>query len=123
MMTITEIEHNVGLFVNALLNKPSVSLPAKYVSVHSDIIRYVDAFATWSEVSGKRCEFIECSPEQYERMLGAFGKELASQFKLNEVAPNWGKAHGGDVVTAKELGIEGELLNLKQSLEANKDKL
>ena len=122
-MWVTDIEHNVGVFVDALIARPSISLPAKYVSVCTDVLPYKDVFATWSEVSGKRCEFIQCAPEQYERMFGVFGKELASQFRLNEVAPDWGKAHGKDVVTGKDLGIEEDLLSLRQSLEANKEKL
>ncbi|KAK4542907.1 hypothetical protein LTR36_006096 [Oleoguttula mirabilis] len=123
IMWVTDVEHNVGAYVNAVLAKPSISLPAKYVSVHTDILPYKDVFTIWSEVSGKRCEYIECSAEQYERMYGVFGAELASQYKLNAAAPDWGKAHGTEVVTAEELGIAGELLDLKQSLEANKDKL
>ncbi|KAK5130563.1 hypothetical protein LTR08_001943 [Meristemomyces frigidus] len=123
VMWVTDVEHNVGLFVAALIAQPAVSLPAKYVSVHSDILPYADVFATWSAVTGKRCEFIQCAPAQYERMMGVFGKELASQLALNEVAPDWGRGHGGDVVTAKELGIEGEVLSLRQSFEANKERL
>ncbi|KAK5123032.1 hypothetical protein LTR85_003598 [Meristemomyces frigidus] len=123
IMWVTDIEHNVGIFVNTVLAKPSVSLPAKYVSVHTDILSYTDVFAAWSEVTGRRCEYIECSAEQYERLYGVFGKELASQFKLNEVAPEWGKPYGEDLVTAKELGLEHELLDLRQSLTANKERL
>ena len=122
-MWVTDIEHNVGLFVHATLSNPSVSLPAKYVSAHTDIVPYKDLYAAYAEVSGKRVAYLECSPEQAEYILGIHGKELARQFKLNGVAPDWGKAHKGDVVTAKELGIEGQLLGLKQSLEANKEKL
>lgn len=123
-MWMTEVENNVGVFVKHVLAKPEISLPAKYVSVHTDIRPYVDALTAWSEVSGKRAEFIEVSDKQMEGIMGFAGKEFASQLRLNEVAPDWGKAHVPNVVTAEGLGIaKEELLDMRQCLEANKNKL
>ncbi|KAK3635140.1 hypothetical protein LTR56_014912 [Elasticomyces elasticus] len=125
LMYITDIENNVGIFVKYILAKPDISRGAKYVSVHTDIVPYGDALKTWCEVTGKRAEFIEISDAASEGLMGVFGKELASQFRMNEVAEgDWGKPYGKDVVTSAELGIPAsELLNMKQSLEANKEKL
>jgi hypothetical protein len=122
-MWVTEIENNVGLFVSATLANPSLTTPAKYVSVHKEIVPFVDVFKTFAEVSGKRVECIQVPGEQYNRIYGVFGEEIASQFKLNEVASDWGKPYGKDVVTSKELGIEGQVKSMRESYEENKEKL
>lgn len=81
-------------------------------------------FKTWSEVTGKRVEFIQCTPENYEGIMMIFGKELTSQLKLNEVAPEWYAAYDEkDRVMPEDLGVQDKMLTLKQSLEANKEKL
>lgn len=120
-MWVTDVENNVGLMVYSAIQNPKISLPAKYVSVHSDILPYGDIFKVWSEVTGRRCEYLPVEGKQWERIFGVFGKEMADQFRLNEVAPDWSKPYGKDVVTAKDLGVE--LMSLRQALEANKDML
>ena len=124
-MWMTDIDNNVPVFIKYTLARPDLTLPAKVVSVHTDIRPYRDALTAWSEVSGKRAEFITVPDESYIKLLGVFGKELADQFHLNEQEPDWAKGRGeGEVVTAKELGIpDSELLDYRQSLEANKEKL
>ncbi|TKA74598.1 hypothetical protein B0A55_05430 [Friedmanniomyces simplex] len=124
-MYMTDVATNVGVFVHHLLAKPHLSLPAKYVSVHTDILPYGEALKAWSAVSGKRAEYIEISDEVCEGLMGMFGKELASQLRMNEKAGgDWGRPYGKDFVTGEDLGIPAsELLNLRQSLEANKEKL
>ena len=50
--------------------------------------------------------------------------EIRSQFRLNEVERDWGKAHKGHVIGARELGIpETDLVDLRGSFERNKEKL
>lgn len=123
-MWVTDVEHNVGLMVHAVLSNPSQTLPAKYVSVHSDILPLAEVFKTWSEVTGKRVELVQCTPKNYEGIMIIFGKELASQVKLNEVATDWYAAYDeDDKVMPEDLGVQDKLLSLKQSLVANKDKL
>ncbi|KAI6860353.1 hypothetical protein KC343_g14503 [Hortaea werneckii] len=124
IMWVTDVEHNVGCMVHAVLSNPSRTLPAKYVSVHSDILPLSEVFKTWSKVTGKRVELVQCTPENYEGIMLIFGKELASQVKLNEVATDWYAAYDeDDKVMPEDLGVQDRLLSLKQSLEANKDKL
>ena len=119
-----DIEHNVGAFVNAALRKPSISTPAKYAFVHTDVLRYDDVLKIWSEVTGRRATYIECTDEEATRLFSLFGTELAKQFRMNEVAPDWGAANKGDVLGAKELGISADdLIDFKSSLEKNKDKM
>lgn len=119
-----DIESNIGTFVKAILNKPEKSLPAKYAFVYSDAMPFNKMLACWSEVTGRRATFLECSKEQYAEMWGLFGQELGQQWKALEAQPDWTAPYQGEVVTADDLGIKsGDLVNLKAALMKDKDKL
>ncbi|KAK5125403.1 hypothetical protein LTR85_000512 [Meristemomyces frigidus] len=118
------VDHNIGAFVNAILNKLDVSLPAKYAFVYTDAIPFKDVLAAWSEVTGKCATFVQCSVAEYEALWGAYGKELGLQFAALEAQPDWSVAHKPDVITAKELGIpDSDLIDLKAALALDKEKL
>lgn len=122
-MWISEVENKVGVYVAAVLKKPQVSLPAKYCNVTTDAIKYGDALKLWAEVLGRRAQYVECTPEEWEGIWGVMGVELRKQFKLNEVAEEWGAAHVGDVVGSAELGIRDQLLSLREALERDAEKM
>ncbi|KAK4541391.1 hypothetical protein LTR36_007992 [Oleoguttula mirabilis] len=118
------VDHNIGSFVNAILRNPDVSLPAKYAFVYTDAIPFKDMLAAWSEVTGKRATFVQCSLAEYELLWGGYGKELALQFAALEAQPDWTVAHKPDVITAKELGIpDSDLIGLKAALALDKEML
>jgi hypothetical protein len=122
-MWISEIENNVGVYVAGILNKPDVSLPAKYCIVTTDIMQYGDALKLWAEVLGRRAQYVECTPEEFEGIWGPTGAELSRQLKLNEVAENWGAAEVGDVIGSEELDIRAGLLSLREALERDIEKM
>ncbi|KAK5701498.1 hypothetical protein LTR97_004313 [Elasticomyces elasticus] len=122
MFCAGDTEKNVGTFVHAILSKPEISLPAKYAFAYSDALPFNKMLESWSEVTGKRSTFVECTQEEYGKMWGIFGVELALQFKALEAQPDWTVPYKGDVVTAKELGIKAEeLVNLKDALVSFKE--
>jgi hypothetical protein len=122
-MWISEIEHNVGVYVAAILQKPDVSLPAKYCIVATDIMPYGDALKLWAEVLGRRAQYVECTPQEFEGIWGPTGLELSRQLKLNEVAEDWGAAEVGDVIGSEELDIRAGLLSLREALERDIGKM
>jgi hypothetical protein len=122
-MWISEIDHNVGVYVAAILKKPDVSLPAKYCIVTTDVIKYGDALKLWAEVLGRRAQYVECTPQEWEGIWGAPGTELCKQLKLNEVAEDWGAASVGNVIGSEELEIRGQLLSLREALERDIEKM
>lgn len=112
---MTEVEHNVGAFVSAIFAQPHVSLPAKTCMLAPDYVSHEQALSMWvAAKKGRRARYVQCSPEEWEGLWGEAGKELWRQFRLNEVVPDWGV---GEVVRAKELGIEGSLVGLREALE------
>ncbi|KAK5132627.1 hypothetical protein LTR08_008826 [Meristemomyces frigidus] len=114
------VEHNLGSFVNAVLRKPEISLPAKYALVYTNAMTIDEMLAVWSEVTGKRVTFVQCTSAEYESLWGPYGKELALQFKALEAQPDWTVAHKPNVIT----GIpEGDLVDLRAALTLDKEKL
>ena len=120
-----DIDHNIGVFASALLAKPEISLPAKYAFVYTDIMPYKGMMEQWSEVTGRRSTYVQVDRKTYEGLWGTeYGTELALMFEAMEKQPDWSNGHGDDVVDGKALGIpDSDLLNLKGSLEKDKDKL
>ncbi|KAK3070132.1 hypothetical protein LTR53_010991 [Teratosphaeriaceae sp. CCFEE 6253] len=124
MFVAGDVDHNIGAFVHAILAKPDVSLPAKFAFCYSDAMPFDQMLAAWSEVTGKRATFLECSKAEYGEMWGIFGQELALQFAAIEAQPDWAAPYPGEVVTAADLGLKPEdLVDLKGVLDKNKDKL
>jgi hypothetical protein len=116
---------NPGTFVSAILAKPHISTPAKYVFVYTEQGPFSDYLQAWSDVTGKRATYVQVSQEQYEAIWGKeFGEEMALMFRSFEPEEDWGKAHKGDVVTGAELGIErGRLVGVRECLEREKHRL
>lgn len=115
----------MGLYVAAILKKPQVSTPAKVALVQSECISIAEMLAVWSEVTGRRATFLQCSVEEYEQLWGVYGKEIGVMFRLFDSLENaeWSAKHEGELISAKDLGIEGKLIGLKEALEKDKDKL
>ena len=63
-----DTNHNVGVFVSAILKRPEISLPAKYAFVYTEVIPFKDMLLAWSEVTGRRATFIQCSLQEYEEV-------------------------------------------------------
>jgi hypothetical protein len=110
--------------VSAILAKPDVSLPAKYVNLFTDQKTAPEILKDWSGVSGSRATLVSSTAEEMEGLFSVFGKELASQFKLMDAEEDWERAHRPDVVRAEDLGIKAsELVGHRAALEAHKDEL
>jgi hypothetical protein len=112
---------NPGLWVRQILANPTKSL-GKYANVKTEILSLEDILKVWSEVTGKQGVYVECSQEDYEKIWGVLGSEMASQLKFGEVVTDWNIGTKGGFVGPDELGIEGAV-GLKGALEALKGML
>jgi hypothetical protein len=115
--TIALTSKNVGLFVKAILAKPEITLPAKYVLGSTDTITNGGLVELLSEISGKEIDYLKVSAEDYDKVWPVAGKEVALQMQAWEIAGNqsWTKT-GVTVVTKDDLAIEG-LVGLRETLE------
>ncbi|KAI5198318.1 hypothetical protein E4T39_06873 [Aureobasidium subglaciale] len=119
-----DISHNVGIFVSAILNRPEISLPAKYAFLYTSQGTFQDYLQAWINVTGRKTVFVSTSLESYEQMWGPFGKEIGLMFKAFAGVDDWTVPYGADVVTAVDLGIpEDTLVDLQPALQKVAKKL
>lgn len=55
------VRKNVGIFVEAIIANPEVSLPGKVVQVAIGYMTYPELLATWSKATGKKATYIHCT--------------------------------------------------------------
>ncbi|KAK0434218.1 putative hscarg dehydrogenase [Armillaria borealis] len=117
MMGLAEI--NVGIFVEAILENPAISLPSKYVLGSVDDISFGDLLNLWAETLDVEAEYIQVSGEEYAKTFFAgelLGRELAVMAKFWEVEGF--KGYGDSVLTKEGLGIDPtRLVTTKQAFE------
>lgn len=119
-----DIEHNAGVFVNAILAHPEVSLPAKYAFLYTSQGTIQEYLQAWIDVTGRRATFVPTSLDRYEQVWGPFGKEVGLMLKAFEPVSDWTAPYQPDVVTARDLGLDDEdLCDLKAALEKDKELL
>ncbi|KAK0191867.1 putative hscarg dehydrogenase [Armillaria mellea] len=117
MMGLTEI--NVGVFVEAILENPTISLPSKYVLGSVDDTSFGDLLNLWAETLDVEAEYVQVSGEEYAKTFFAgelIGRELAVMEKFWEVEGL--KGYGDSVLTKEDLGIDAiRLVTTKQAFE------
>jgi hypothetical protein len=108
---------NVGLYVEGILKKRELTLPAKYVLAESDTITTGGLVKLLADISKKPIEYLQVREADYERLWPMWGTEVAVQMKAWEVAKgrSWSK-EDVKVVTKEDLKIEG-LVGLREVLE------
>ncbi|KAF2229337.1 NAD(P)-binding protein [Viridothelium virens] len=118
--------HNVGVFVRAIISHPEKTR-GKYMNVKTEVLTFQQILNIWSEVSGKEAVYAELGVEEYEKLWGPAGTEMAMQYKFGQVAKgDWEvlMREKGVLVQPEEVGIrKGDLLDLRQTLEGMKDSL
>ncbi|KAK0204340.1 putative hscarg dehydrogenase [Desarmillaria ectypa] len=117
MMGLAEI--NVGVFVEAILKNPAISLPSKYVLGSVDDLSFGDFLDLWAKILGVDAEYVHLDGEEYAKTFFAgelFGKELAVMAKFFEVEGLGG--YGDSMLTKEDLGIDpARLVTTKQAFE------
>ena len=118
-----DVGNNLGVFVVAALRNP-VKSHGKYIFVRTDLISFRGILKVWAEVSGKECEYVACSLQEYEAIWGPVGREMGLQYCSGEVWDDWPTLKPGEFCTAEEIGVRKDnLLDLRAHLSGLKDKL
>ncbi|KAI5251053.1 hypothetical protein E4T42_04610 [Aureobasidium subglaciale] len=119
-----DVPTNAGIFVSAILKNPTISLPAKYAFLYTSQGTMQEYLQAWINVTGRQTTFITTTLENYEKIWGPFGREIGLMLKAFAHVEDWTTPYRGDVVTAKELGLdEGELVDLEAALRMAAEKL
>lgn len=118
-----DVGTNVGVFVTAILDHPE-KMHGCYVNVKSEIKTFEQILEVWSEVTGKDAVYVELTPAEYERIWGAYGREMAMQYAFGADTPDWEVMRKDEVVSPAELGVSpDQLIGLKGNLEQLRSRL
>ncbi|KAK0203267.1 putative hscarg dehydrogenase [Desarmillaria ectypa] len=112
---------NVGVWIGAIVAKPEITLPSKYVLGSVETLMMSRILELWGEVTGVETVFVQKDMEDYVASFSAgpvFGKEVALNMKFCEFGlSGWSKS-GVKVLTKEDLGIEdAQLVSTKQAFE------
>lgn len=119
-----DIEHNIGVFVKAILDHPERSLPAKYTLCATDNFTLAEALDLWSNVAERPAALATVTLDGFANVWGAPGREIGLQYVMHDKEPDFLKAYREDFVEMEELGIRREdLVTHEQVLERNREKL
>jgi len=94
-----------------------LTLPGKFVLGESGKFTQREILDTWSEVTGKKTEYVEISLEDYDRLWPMWGLEMGIMLKFWEEAQekSW---TGEEVITKEELGLDFPLVGIKEAFAA-----
>lgn len=113
---------NIGTFVSAILAKPDLTTPARYVMVETGSVTNEEALKLLTASTGKEATFVQTSMDDYVALFGSWGKLLGGMLKFWEECGRfaWLK-HGLSPLTRADLGIDpGRLISVEESLKAMK---
>lgn len=94
---------NPGIWVRQILAK-GASTFGKYSNVALEKLTFQEMMDIWSEVTGKKGVYINCTIDQYAAVWGPAGYELGLQFKYGEMVDPWEEREGH--LGVKELGLD-----------------
>jgi hypothetical protein len=104
--------------VTAILAKPEVSLPGKFVLAKTQTLTAGEVLQTWSAATGKQAEFVKVSLEDFDRVWPMWGMEMGIMLKFWDEAKeqSWSGEEG--ILEAKDLGVRTEeLVGLKEAFQ------
>lgn len=105
-----------GIWTSAILAQPEKT-QGKYALVAPENLSFQQYLDIWSEVTGKRASFVQCSFDDFVKVWGPPGEEFASQLAWGEVVDDWTKGVEGGFVSMEELGIKSDGIGQRAALE------
>jgi hypothetical protein len=109
---------NPGIWVRQAIASAPRSF-GKYANVALEKWTFQQMIDVWSEVTGKNGRLIECTLEDWTKLWGPAGNELALQFKFGMKCDPWVETE--DHISPEELGIDTqEVVGFRGTIEALK---
>ncbi|KAF4334213.1 nitrogen metabolic regulation nmr [Fusarium beomiforme] len=98
---------NVGLFVHAILEQPSKTLPGKFVLAVTDVMSTGNLLSLWASTKKKEAEYIVVDRQTYCRLWPKWGEVMEANFAYFDLAGD--RSYGGekDILTKDDLGVLG----------------
>ena len=105
-----------GVWTKAILEQPEKT-HGKYVSLATEVLSWQGYLDIWSEVTGKRTSYIECSLDDFVKIWGIGGKELGMQLQWGSTVKDWMALAPLPHLGPEDLGIKTQGIDTKASLE------
>jgi len=115
VIAIGDPNKNVGPFVVAIVKKPELTLPGKFVLATADKLTKGEILEAWGEVTGKPTEYVEITLADFDRLFPKWGQEMGWMLKFWEEfgGLSWS---GEETITKEDLGITAHLGGVKEAL-------
>jgi hypothetical protein len=104
---------NIGVFVHGVLAHRTMC-SGKYVFVNHETITLAEYYARWGKLVGKQIQHVQIGMEDFCKLIPGYGLEMGVMLQFWSA---YGERafSGEEMVGAKELGIEGELVGLEDA--------
>jgi hypothetical protein len=113
MYTIGDTVKNAGVFTNAILAQPKVSLPAKIVLAYTEETTVGGFLETWTAATGKPSQYVEVSSDAWDKLWPLWGAEMGVMMEFwNDAQDKSWSSTEQDVITKTELGVKDNELVL-----------
>lgn len=113
-----DLRVNPGIWVRQILASGTKAF-GKTANMALELLTFQQMMDEWSKVTGKKGVFVECSAEDFTKLWGVLGLEMAAQFKFGESGNPWEET--ADFVKADELGIDAsEVVGFSATIEGLK---
>lgn len=90
-----------------MLKQPKLTLPGRFVLASSEETTTGKLLQDWSEATGKQSKYVQTALDDFSAIWPGWGLEMGVMMKMwDELRENsW--TGEGDLVTMKELGLQG----------------
>ena len=115
-----DVNTNVGVVVAACFDHPDKS-NGKYINVTTDVMKMSDLLSLWSEISGRQAVFVEASDDEFEKLWGVAGHEMATQYRFGQENPDWEilRKRTGQLIAWEDVGVKrSDLLDTRGLFES-----
>lgn len=107
--TIGDARANLGTFVRAALQQPSLTMGGRVVSAVTAQMTLGGWLEMWERATGKSVVFLKISQEDYERLWGGFGVVEGANLRYYEEYGQSAWSSAGDaLLSVAELGLGDE---------------
>ncbi|EWZ46213.1 hypothetical protein BFJ63_vAg14823 [Fusarium oxysporum f. sp. narcissi] len=98
---------NVGLFVHAILEQPTKTLPGKFVLAVTDVMSTGKLLSLWASSKQKEAEYVMVDKQTYHRLWPKWGEVMEANFTYFGLVGDRSYSGENGVLTKDDLGVVG----------------
>ncbi|KAG4255536.1 hypothetical protein BFJ72_g15250 [Fusarium proliferatum] len=98
---------NVGLFVHAILEQPTKTLPGKFVLAVTDVMSSGKLLSLWAADKQKEAEYVMVDKQTYHRLWPKWGELMEANFTYFGLVSDKSDSGENGVITKDDLGVVG----------------